>query len=298
MHNDNQAGNGRNGGTMVSFRAQDMFSLSGRRALVTGASRGIAAAIAEAFAANGAEVGINYSARADREAGLGNAADELLERIAAAGGKAKLLEQDMLVKDGAQNLARQMNEQFGGCDILVASASLQVHRNFLDMPLEDTMRQIQLNLLTTIGLLQSLLPGMKNRRYGRVLTLGSVQETAPSPEMPIYAATKAAQTSLVKSLAVELAPYGVTLNNLAPGLVQTARNAFRRLNPQQWADIARSANPMGRAGLPADMIGAALYLCSDAAAFVTGSTLFVTGGAHIPQPGYDTTLPPASQAAS
>lgn len=283
------------GTSMLSLRAQDLFSLAGRRALITGASRGIAAAIAETFAANGAIVGVNYSAAADRKAGLEGAAGQLAERIAAAGGTAHLLEQDMTEPDAAERLHKQMEATVGACDILVVSASVQVHRNFLDMPLADTLRQLQINFLATVGLLQGVLPGMKARGYGRVLTLGSVQEAAPSPEMPIYAATKAAQTNLVRTLSVEMAPYGVTLNNLAPGLVQTDRNAFRRVDPRNWEESVRGANPMGRAGLPTDMVGAALYLCSDAAAFVTGSTLFVTGGAHIPQPGYDTATP-ASQA--
>ncbi|HTN62072.1 MAG TPA: SDR family oxidoreductase [Devosia sp.] len=282
---------------MTSFKAQEMFSLAGRRALITGASRGIAAAIAETLAANGAIVAINYSARADAAAGLDAAAQAVQRRIETAGGTAHLLEQDMLEPGAARALAQQMEKVAGGCDIAVISASMQVHRSFLDMTIEDTMRQFQLNFLATVELLQALLPGMKARGYGRVLTIGSVQEAAPSPEMPIYAATKAAQVNLVRSLAVELAAAGITLNNLAPGLVQTDRNAFRRQDPQQWATNVRLANPMGRAGLPSDMTGAALYLCSDAASFVTGATLFVTGGAHIPQPGHDSAPASSQQAA-
>lgn len=272
---------------MPSLRAQDLFSLAGKRALITGASRGIAAAIAEAFAANGAEVGINYSAAADNAAGLGDAAAELKSRIATAGGTAHLLEQDMLEADAASRLAAQVTDTMGGCDILVVSASVQVHKGLLDMPATDTQRQLRLNFLTTVDLLQALVPAMKANGYGRVLTIGSVQEMAPSPEMPIYAATKAATASIVQSQSIELAPFGVTINNLAPGLVQTDRNAFRRRNPEDWERNVSAANPMGRAGQPSDMVGAALFLCSDAAAFVTGTTLFVSGGAHIPQPGYN-----------
>jgi NAD(P)-dependent dehydrogenase (short-subunit alcohol dehydrogenase family) len=272
---------------MPSLRAQDLFSLAGRRALITGASRGIAAAIAETFAANGAEVGINFSAEADAAAGLGDAAADLEARITISGGKAHLFEQDMLAADAASRLAARTIEVMGGCDILVISASVQVHKSLLDMPAVDTQRQVRLNFLTTVELLQALAPAMKSNGRGRILTIGSVQETAPSPEMPIYAATKAASASVVQSLAVELAPYGVTINNLAPGLVETDRNAFRRRNPADWLRNVGAANPMGRAGQPSDMVGAALFLCSDAAAFVTGSTVFVTGGAHIPQPGYN-----------
>jgi NAD(P)-dependent dehydrogenase (short-subunit alcohol dehydrogenase family) len=270
----------------VSFKAEDMFSLAGRKALVTGASRGIAAAIAEALAANGALVGINYSARVDNDGGFADAAASLHGRIRAGGGTAHLLEQDLLEDGSARALATKAADVLGGCDILVLGASAQVHVGLLDMTAADTRRQLQLNLLSTIDLLQALVPAMKARRHGRVLTIGSVQEAAPSPEMPIYAATKAAQASLVQSLSVELAPFGVTVNNLAPGLVETDRNAFRRENPDAWARSADMANPMHRAGRPRDLAGAALFLCSDAAAFVTGATLFVTGGAHIPQPGY------------
>ena len=95
--------------------------------------------------------------------------------------------------------------------------------------------------------------------------------------------TKSAQENLVRNLAVQNAPYGITVNNIAPGLVQTDRNAFRRRDPAVWNALAASANPMGRAGQPDDISGAAVFLASDAAAFVTGATIHVTGGAHIQQ---------------
>lgn len=212
--------------TMNSLKAQDLFSLSGRRALVTGASRGIAAEIARTLAANGAEVCINFSARVDAATGFDGAAMALKRTIAADGGRAHLVEQDMLVPGAGRLVAEQTHDICGGCDIAVASASMQIHRSFLDMPAEDTMRQLQLNFIATVEMLQALLPGMKVQRYGRVLSIGSVQEAAPSPEMPIYAATKAAQVNLIRSLAVEMAPFGITLNNLAPGLVQAFTPAF------------------------------------------------------------------------
>ena len=99
--------------------------------------------------------------------------------------------------------------------------------------------------------------------------------------MPIYAMTKGAQENLVRNLAVQNAPYGITVNNIAPGLVETDRNAFRRRDPAVWSTLAASANPMGRAGQPDDISGAAVFLASDAAAYVTGATIQVTGGAHI-----------------
>ena len=121
----------------------------------------------------------------------------------------------MLQADAAQRLAAQVTEVMGGCDILVISASLQVHKPLLDMPTADTERQLRLNILTTVDLLQALVPAMQANRRGRILAIGSVPQAAPSPEMPIYAATKAAGASIVKTLAIDLAPYGVTINSLA-----------------------------------------------------------------------------------
>ena len=133
-----------------------------------------------------------------------------------------------------------------------------------------------------LQILQETIPFMRERGWGRIITIGSVQESAPSAEMPIYAMTKAAQENLVRNLAVANAPYGITVNNVAPGLIRTDRNAFRRKDMDAWNRLAAQANPIGRAGLPEDIAPAVLYLASDAASFVTGATLQITGGAHIP----------------
>jgi NAD(P)-dependent dehydrogenase (short-subunit alcohol dehydrogenase family) len=142
--------------------------------------------------------------------------------------------------------------------------------------------QFQVNLVANIQLLQRLLPPMRDVGWGRVVTIGSVQEDTPSPEVPVYSMTKAAQVNLVRNLALQNAAFGVTVNNVAPGLVQTDRNAFRRREPGVWEDFAAGANPMGRAGQPDEIVGAVLFLASNAAAFVTGTTIHATGGSHIP----------------
>jgi NAD(P)-dependent dehydrogenase (short-subunit alcohol dehydrogenase family) len=115
------------------------------------------------------------------------------------------------------------------------------------------------NLVSNIQLLQRLIPPMRDAGWGRIISIGSVQEISPSGEMPVYAMSKAAQENLVRNLAVQNARYGITVNNIAPGLVQTDRNAFRRKDPAAWEAIAKGANPMGRAGQPEDIAGAALF---------------------------------------
>ncbi len=257
--------------------------LSGLTAFVTGGSRGIAAALVEALAANGADVAFSYAAAADEAAGKPDAAEALCRTIAAAGGRAQAFQSDLTQPGAAEPAAREAERRLGRVDILVLSASVQVHKPFATMPAADVARQMQINLTANIETLQALLPGMRERRFGRVITIGSVQESSPSTEMPIYAMTKGALENLVRCLALENAAFGVTVNNIAPGLVQTDRNAFRRTDMDGWNRLSRAANPMRRAGQPADIVGAALFLVSDSAAFVTGATIQVTGGAHIPR---------------
>jgi NAD(P)-dependent dehydrogenase (short-subunit alcohol dehydrogenase family) len=255
---------------------------AGRRVLVTGGSRGIAGAIARAFADNGATIALNYCAQADTRTGFPDAAERMLASLRQAGVQATGIEGDLTQRGAAAALAERAIAELGGIDIVVLSASVQIHKDFIDQSEADIALQLQINLVSNIQLLQRLLPPMRSAGWGRIISIGSVQEIAPSGEMPIYAMTKAAQENLVRNLAVQNAPYGITVNNIAPGLIQTDRNAFRRRDPAAWDAIAAGSNPIGRAGQPDDIAGAALFLASDAASFVTGSTLQATGGAHIP----------------
>jgi NAD(P)-dependent dehydrogenase (short-subunit alcohol dehydrogenase family) len=257
------------------------IDFTGRRVLVTGGSRGIAGEIARGFARNGADIAVNFSRAADTAAGFPEAAPRLVEELRGYGATAHAIEADLLRPGEARRLFAEAVALLGCIDILVVSASVQIHKDFLDMGSADVAAQLQINIVANIELLQEAIRPMRERRYGRIVTIGSVQETAPSAEMPVYAMTKAAQENLVRNLAVENAPYGITVNNVAPGLVQTDRNAFRRKDMKSWNRLAADANPIGRAGLPQDIAPAVLYLASDAASFVTGATLPITGGAHI-----------------
>ncbi len=274
--------------------------LSRMRVLITGGSRGIAAALVRAFAANGADVAFSYAAMADKTAGHDQAAAELRAETAGDGRRIVAIEADLTKPGAARLLATQAESILGGIDTVVLSASLQVHKSFLAMLQEDVARQFQINLTANIELLQQVLPSMRAQGWGRVISIGSVQELAPSAEMPIYAMTKAALENLVRNLAVENAPYGITVNNIAPGLIETDRNAFRRTDMDEWKRLTRRANPMQRAGQPDDIAGAALFLASSAASFVTAATIHVTGGGHVPRGANDppNDAKPASSAIS
>jgi NAD(P)-dependent dehydrogenase (short-subunit alcohol dehydrogenase family) len=122
---------------------------------------------------------------------------------------------------------------------------------------------------------------MRTRGWGRILTIGSINQTRPAPDLAVYAALKAAQHNLSINLARQLAPHGVTVNNLSPGLIATARNAWRRVDADEWKAIQTGSNPMGRAGTPEEMANAAMVVCSEAGSFITGADLQATGGAHL-----------------
>jgi len=256
--------------------------LAGRRVLVTGGSRGIAAAIARGCARCGAAVAVSYCTEADARAGHADAAASLVAELRAAGAEAVALEADLARPGAAETLAEQALTGLGGVDVLVLSASVQVHRDILAQSATEIALQFQVNLASAIALLQRLVPPMRAAGWGRIVAIGSVQEAAPSAELPVYAMTKAAQTNLMRNLAIQNAPYGITVNSVAPGLVRTDRNAFRREVPEDWARFVATANPMGRAAEPEDIAGAVLFLASEAASFVTGTVIEATGGSHIP----------------
>lgn len=248
-----------------------LFGLKGRSALVTGSSRGIGAAIAEGLAAAGATVVLHARTLA--------ATDATHQAITTAGGTAYALAADLSARGQATRLIREAERAAGGLDILVINASAQVNAPLDDLDDADLDFQIAVNLNATIEMLRTCLPLMAGRGWGRVVNIGSINQARPKGIVTAYAATKAAQHNLVQSQARGYAQKGVLLNTLAPGLVDTDRNADRkRSDPEAWSDHVRQVNWMGRAGNPEEMVGAALFLASDACSFMTGETIFVTGG--------------------
>ena len=257
------------------------FSLAGRTALVTGGSMSMGRAIAEGLAEAGAELAIQAAPRADAALGLADAAAEARAAIAAHGRGCHVIAADFALPGEAARTVAEAEAALGRIDILVICASVQLREALPEISAAALERQVAINFAASVALLQGAVPPMAERGWGRVLSIGSVNEDRPEPTLAVYAALKAAQHNLIINLARDHAARGVLLNTLAPGLVATERNRWRRQDAADWERIQQGVNPMRRAGRPDEMVGAALLLCSDAASFITGAHLQVTGGGHL-----------------
>ena len=247
------------------------FRLDGRTALVTGARREIGRAIALGLAAQGARLAIHHAGTAEEAID----AAEVVSIIRDADGVADAFDADFATDDGASRLAEDVLAIFGQVDILVINASIELVEPWTDISRENFDRQIAVNLRSTLDLFQALVPPMQARGWGRVLTIGSVQQHLPGPSMFVYAGTKAMQHSWAMNLARQCGPSGVTVNNLAPGAIATARNRDQLATS---GDQLLKRIPLGRFGRPEDLVGPALLLCSDAGSYINGAHLLVDGG--------------------
>ena len=198
----------------------------------------------------------------------------MVDEIRAAGGDAKAFGQDFSRDEAGHSLAAAVTA-WTPVDILVLNASIELPEDFRTITRERFDRQIAVNLRTTMELLQDLVPAMADRGWGRVVTIGSVQQERPHPSMLVYAGTKAAQLNWALSLARQFGGQGVTVNNLAPGAILTARNRDQMATE---AEPLIQRIPAGRLGRPDDLVGAAMLLCSDAGRYINGVNLFVDGG--------------------
>ena len=246
-----------------------MFNLKGKKALVTGSSRGIGRAIAVKLAECGAEVVVH---------GAGNIlkANETADIIRKNGGKASVKICDLSNPDSLNGFI----ESIGNVDILVLNASMQIKKKWEEISVEDFYTQVNCNLLASMLLIKQAVPYMRTQKWGRILTVGSVQEAKPHPDMLVYSATKAAQTNMVKSLSLQLANDGITVNNLAPGVIYTDRNVEALSDPDYAAKVTASI-PVGFYGTPEDCAPTAALLCSDEGRYITGQNIFVDGGKSV-----------------
>ncbi|MBX9698172.1 MAG: SDR family oxidoreductase, partial [Acetobacteraceae bacterium] len=244
--------------------------LDGRTALVTGARREIGRAIALALAGAGARLAIHHAGTAEEAAD----AASVVREIEAAGGTARAFGQDFARDDAGRDLAAAVTA-WTPPDILVLNASIEIPEDYQAITRAHFDRQVAVNLRTVLELLQALVPPMGERGWGRVVTIGSVQQIRPHPRMLVYAGTKAAQLNWAWNLARQFGGQGVTVNNLAPGAILTARN---RAQMAEEGEALVQRIPAGRLGRPDDLAGAALLLCSDAGGYINGVNLFVDGG--------------------
>ena len=241
-----------------------MFDLSGKTALVTGASGGIGGAIARAFHAQGATVALAGT----REAALSALAAEL-------GSRAQSLVADLSQPEAPERLVKDAEAALGQIDILVNNAGIT--RDGLAMRMRDEEWQTVLDVNLTAGfrLIRAVLRGMLRRRHGRIISITSLVGIVGNPGQANYAASKAAMIGMSKSIAAEVATRGITVNCIAPGFIATAMTD--KLTDDQRAR-GTAAVPMERFGTPDEVGAAAVYLASPEAAYVTGQTLHVNGG--------------------
>lgn len=248
----------------------DRFRLTNRTALVTGARREIGRAIALALSGAGARLAIHHAGTEEEEAD----AASVVHEIEQSGGAARAFGQDFSLADAGHRLAETVSA-WSPIDILVLNASIEIPESYVSISRDRFDRQIAVNLRSPLELLQDLVPPMSRRGWGRVVTIGSVQQVRPHPQMMVYAGTKAAQLNWAWNLARQFGGQGVTVNNLAPGAILTARN---RVQMATEGEALAQRIPAGRLGQPDDLVGAALLLCSDAGAYINGVNLYVDGG--------------------
>lgn len=248
----------------------ERFSLKGKTALVTGSSQGIGKGIALAFAEYGADIILHY--KSDR-----NQAEEVAQEVRNFGVNAYIVEADLSKPGSAAELYQKVYEVTERLDILVVNASVQVPAGWTDVSDSDFDLQVNVNFKSTFQLIQRFGPDMVKNGWGRILTLGSVQQIKPHPSMIIYAATKSAVLNMVQNVAMQLADKKVTVNNLAPGVIATPRIDEDVPEPEERIN-KRLETPSGNLGNPEDCAAMALLLCSEAGSFITGQNIFVDGG--------------------
>ncbi len=249
----------------------DQGRLQGKRAIVTGSDQGIGRAIALRFAHEGATVAINYR---HNEAG----ANEVKDVIEGAGGRAIVVGADVSTAAGAQELIGAAITAFGGLDVLVNNAGVEIQHPFLELSEQDWDTVIGVNLKGPFLCTQLAARQMVSQGAGgRIVNISSVHEDLPMPGNSPYCAAKGGLRMLTRTLCNELGPHGITINNIGPGAVATPINKGTLADPEKMAAL-NAGIPLGRIGQPEEIAGVAVYLASDEAAYVTGASYFIDGG--------------------
>ena len=247
-----------------------IFDLTGRVALVTGGSKGIGRAISRGLALAGADLFLC----ARREDTLATAAGEIRKET---GVRVEYAAADMAVRSDLDRVARTAVERLGKVDILINNAGWNVPQGIDEIRDEDWNYLVELNLTSVMALTRALVPGMKERRWGRVVHISSIMGLASTPKRNVYSATKAALIGMAKASALELGPFGITVNCIAPGPIATDMPMSILNKAEQDALAARTA--IGRWGNPDEIAGPTLLLASEAGSYITGTCLVVDGGA-------------------
>jgi glucose 1-dehydrogenase len=243
--------------------------LAGKVAIVTGAGSGIGYAIAHLFAQNGAAVAINYLGRGDD-------AQKLAQTIEAEGGKAFAFEADISDASAVESLVATTVETFGRLDVLVNNAGIERSTPLLEIEEANWDRTLAVDLKGPFLCLQAAARRMQ-KTGGSIVNISSIHEDLPFPGFTPYVTAKGGLRMLMRNASLELAPYAIRVNNIAPGAIATAINAATLTDPAKVERLEEIV-PLRRMGTPDEVAQVALFLASDRASYVTGSTYFVDGG--------------------
>jgi glucose 1-dehydrogenase len=247
------------------------MKLSGRSALVTGSSSGIGAAIAVRLAQEGADVVVNF--RGDEEG-----ARRTLQQVEATGRRGQVIQADLSKVDEVRRLLIESLERFDNLDILVNNAGIEKRSPFLEVTENDYDQVLDVNLKGVFFTTQVFAKALvEKRRPGRIINISSVHEDLPFPNFASYCASKGGLKMLTRNLSIELAPYGLTVNSVAPGAIATPINA-KLLQDKAKLDALLANIPLGRLGRPDEVAGAVVFLASSDADYITGETLVLDGG--------------------
>jgi len=240
-----------------------------KTAFITGSSRGIGKAIAIRLAKDGYKIIVHGASNTQK-------AEETAEIIRKNGGVAEVIVSDLTDIEKTRELCEKVKD----VDVLVLNASLQYRTSWQEITTKACYEQLNCNFVSSMMLIQAVVDNMKEKGWGRIITIGSVQEAKPHPDMLVYSASKAAQTNMVKSLSVQLAKDGITVNNVAPGVIYTDRNV-EVLSDPEYAKKVTDSIPVGFYGEPEDCAGIVSLLCSDEGRYITGQNIFVDGGKSV-----------------
>jgi NAD(P)-dependent dehydrogenase (short-subunit alcohol dehydrogenase family) len=251
-------------------RSKDLFSLHGKVSIVTGAGRGLGNGIALALARAGSDLVIASRSR--------NELERVSEKIIT-DTKRKVfpLSLDLTEEGEIERLIKAVVDKFGRIDILVNNAGTNIRKPFLEITRQDFDDVVHVNLRAVFFLTQAVVNEMMKQKMGKIINIASLASQIGLRNVSAYAASKGGIASLTKSLALELAPYNINVNAIAPGYYQTKMTEalFRDEEGHRWV---LSRIPMGRAGVPDDLAGTAVFLASSASDYITGQILFVDGG--------------------
>jgi len=244
--------------------------LAGKAAIVTGAGRGIGRAIALGYAREGASVAVNYSRSRD-------AAEDAVREIRAADGRAIAVQADVANLDDHERLIDETRAAFGRLDILVNNAGIEINEPVLESKRETWDRTLDVNLKGSYFLAVGAARVMAGSGGGKIVNISSVHDVEPLRNRAIYSITKSGLLMLVKSLALELAEYGIYVNGISPGAILTDMNRAHLTDPPRRERLLASI-PLKRIGDPEDVVGAAVFLASAESDYITGTTIYVDGG--------------------